>query len=101
MTNHHWIVEHFEGKGHFDTELLLTIIAMELHSGRTSSFYEMLAFMKNSKNDLHQRLAAQIQLQFEIPDQLESSGMYTSIYIDYTVTHIYLVKCRTINSSRP
>ena len=52
MTSHRWIVQyydHIQGMYLSDTDLLLAIIAMELHCGRTSSFYEMLKFMKNSK----------------------------------------------------
>ena len=85
MTSHHWIVEYFddtEGKGHSDMELLLAIIAMELHCGRTSSFYEMLKFMKNFKRDF-QLLVIEIQGMVDTVklDPHKSSGMYASICI--------------------
>ena len=83
MTSHHWIVEYFDltkGKGHFDMELLLAIIAMELHCGRTSSFYEMLKFMNSFKLDF-QLLVIEIQGKVDTvkSDSHESSGMYASI----------------------
>ena len=90
MTSHHWIVKYFDhtkGMDDSDTELLLAIIAMELHRGRTSSFYGMLEFMINSKHDPHLViLATEIQLQVKTFDPHKSSGMYTSIHI-VTVAH--------------
>ena len=63
-TKHKWIVEYLESKefnkDHSSVELLLAIIAMELHCGRTSSFYEMLNIMKNIKQNF-QALASEIQ----------------------------------------
>ena len=77
MTRHHWIVEYFdhtEGKGHSDMKLLLAIIAMELHCGVTASFYDMLKFIKNLKQDFH-LLAREMQGKIDKFDPQESSGM--------------------------
>ena len=89
MTIHHWIVEYFGhtmGMDHSDTELLLAIIAMELHCGRTSSFHEMLAFLNNSIYNENQYLAEEIRLQVKTFDPHKSSGMYTSMHI-ITIIH--------------
>ena len=81
MTNHRWIVQyydHIQGMYLSDTDLLLAIIAMELHCGRTSSFYEMLKFMKNSKVNF-QHLDAEIQYEVETFDPHKSFGMYINM----------------------
>lgn len=90
MTNHQWIVDHFDhtmGRDNSDMELLLVIIAMELHSGRTSSFYGMLEFMKNKRDYWH--LA--VEIQEEVAFDVLAAGMYTSSY-----THYY---CHTYTQS--
>ena len=81
VTSHHWIVQYFKlskGMDRSDTELLLAIIAMELHNGRTSSFYEMLKSMKNPEQTF-QHLVRKMQEEIETFDPHKSSGMYTSI----------------------
>ena len=78
-TSHSWINTYFKAFGRtFDNseiELLLAIQAMELHSGRTSLLYEMLKFMESSKEDDHQQLATEIQLNIKRFDPNNSSGM--------------------------
>ena len=64
---------------HSDTDLLLAVIAMELHSGRTSSFYEMLEFMKESERNMS--LARAIQQKVETYDPHNSHGMCTGIHM--------------------
>ena len=79
-TSHGWLVTYFkvfEGEllHNSEIELVLAIQAIELHSGRTSLLYEMLKFMKSSKEDDHQHLAREIQLNIKRFDPNNSSGM--------------------------
>ena len=67
------------GKYHPDTDLLLAIIAMELHCGRTSLFYEMLERMKECEQNMG--LARAIQQKVETYDPHNSHGMCTGIHI--------------------
>ena len=76
---HHRSTSHKEiakyGKDHSDTQLLLALIAMQLHSGNTSSFYEMLEFMEDSEQDV-KHLGTEIKHKVKKFDQQDmSSGM--------------------------
>ena len=77
VTNHYWIDMGLLS----DTELLLAIIAMELHCGRTSSFNKMLDCLIYSEYDPHLDLAMEMKQQVEIFDPHKSSGMYASMHI--------------------
>ena len=95
MDRHHWILEYFKFVRHKDSshiELLLAVIAMELYSGATSSFYEMLNFMQHSEEPF-QHLGTEIQESVEIFDLHKSSGMLASItHIDYQ-SHMLAIEC--------
>jgi len=68
-----WIAEY--GMNHSDTQLLLALIAMQLHSGNTSSFYEMLEFMQDYEQDIKE-LGTEVKHKVKKFDQQDmSSGM--------------------------
>ena len=59
----------------------LAIIAMKLYYDSTESFYDMLQFMKSSKEDPGvQQLAAEMHTKVKKFDPLMSSGMYVCMY---------------------
>ena len=59
----------------------LARIAMKLYYDSTESFYDMLEFMKSSKEDPGvQQLAAEIHTKVKNFDPLMSSGMYVRVY---------------------
>ena len=62
------------GMDHSEIELLLPVIAMELHYGDTSLLYKMLAFMGTSNQKI-QNLAAKIQQKVRQFNPVISSGM--------------------------
>ena len=65
---------------HSDIELLLAVVAMELHCGVTVSFYKMLKFIEI--DDSHFKyLAVKIRREVETFDPHSSYGMCTVIHI--------------------
>jgi len=84
--SHDWMMKYFEKYSHKAKDdsiigLLLAEIAMQLHSGNTFSFYEMLKFMQNWK--LHttvHHLAKEIQEEIKGFHQNTSSSMSLCIF---------------------
>jgi len=79
--SHYWMRKYFIEYSHKAKDdsiigLLLAELAMQLHSGNTSSFYEMLKFMKNLEQDttVH-HLATEIQEEIKGFCQNTSSSM--------------------------
>ena len=79
--SHDWMMMYFIKYSHKATDdsvigLLLAKLAMQLHSGNTSSFYKMLKFMKNLElNTTVHHLAIEIQAEIIGFRQNTSSSM--------------------------
>ena len=77
FASHRWIDDYFEQIKEMDdsdTELLLAIIAIQLHSGDTSPFYKMLESMESPKWNL-EHLAKKMKQEVDIIHPVTLSGM--------------------------
>ena len=77
VASHRWIDDYFgqiKEMDDSDTELLLAIIAIQLHSGDTSPFYKMLESMESSKWNL-KHLAEKMKQVVDKSHPITLSGM--------------------------